>query len=241
MHHTDRQHTPSYKCEFSYAFDTSVDRTIWEYIRASDRNSVYFREPSKRSPTLQMFEEHISSNKDFNHGKRPRRLWQDGINGPTDKYIVNAKVFLQCGKEESRSHKIPYDVHPWLSPFMFQDSSPNPAYIPNPDRPKFYDCSNGVLRRLEDTNEPNLDRNDLVWMSFKLGFVVTGEHWWPEIIPIEFMRVGKVASQINFKGDSSLFPSLDDDYTPLELGEPIAPTDGKQFDIIKSSNMRFEQ
>lgn len=114
---------------------------------------------------------------------------------------------------------------------MDDSNSPNPNFIPNPDRPRYYDLSNGILKNLDDTNVPYFERNDLVWMAFKLGFVVTGDQWWPEIIPIELVRVGKVASQINVRPDLTQFPALDDDYAPLEVGGRIALIDGNDHII----------
>uniref|UniRef100_A0A8H8CFA2 Uncharacterized protein n=1 Tax=Psilocybe cubensis TaxID=181762 RepID=A0A8H8CFA2_PSICU len=201
------QDEPSFKCKFSYAFDTSRDTSIWDNIK--------------------IFEDHVCRQPGFNKGNRPRRPWQNGRSSTNrDKYIINTRVFANrsaFNTKEGGEYKVPYEVHPWLKEGITR--FPEAHQIPNPDRPKYFEFTENRISSLADSNEPTFKQGDIIWMTFKLGFVVTGGYWWPEIIPIEFVRVGKLPEQIHSKADHSLFPSVDESFNLLCAGDIVEFTD----------------
>ena len=73
-------------------------------------------------------------------------------------------------------------------------------------------------------------KNDIVRVVFTVAFVVGGLNWYPEIIPIVFTRVGQIPSHLTAT-DLSSFPDLSSDFSPLELGTPIAIIKGEPIRI----------
>ncbi|KDR81283.1 hypothetical protein GALMADRAFT_60982 [Galerina marginata CBS 339.88] len=207
------QDIPSYRCEFTYAFDTTTDPSIWDHVKT--------------------LEAHVVSQNGFNKGNKSRRNWQNSnIIGSRQRYIVAAKVFTRrtphntkdCGK-----FTVPYKIHPWLSEAM--ENYPDTFQIPNPDRPRYYDYSgsDSILRNLQDTNIPKFNCNDIVLMTFKMGFVIGNDNWYPEVVPIEFIQVGKLPEHVVSYTDSAVYPALDPEYSPLELGTPVSVIESKRF------------
>lgn len=62
-------------------------------------------------------------------------------------------------------------------------------------------------------------------MAFKLGFKIGSDAWYSEMIPVEFVRVGRVpTSEATLTSDSGAWP-VDPDRSDLEEGGLII-TDG---------------
>ncbi|PPQ71225.1 hypothetical protein CVT26_011003 [Gymnopilus dilepis] len=202
------QNQPNYKCELAYAFDTSVDDSLWKHFR--------------------IFEDHVKKQPNFNKGSRKRRSWQSGVDPSTrTKYVMGAKLFARrtplnakdANTADGQEYLVPYEIHPWILEGL--RNFPELHQVPNPHRPMYYDLSEGVLRKLKDTNEPVFQKNDIVRVVFSMAFIIGGINWYPEVIPIEFTRVGKLPGYMTASADLSSFPSISADFTPLEIGSPV--------------------
>jgi hypothetical protein len=134
---------------------------------------------------LQDIEHFIISNPAFNKSNRKRRTWQDGLS-VRNRYTFNARVFSRKG---SGKQDAPYPVHEWISKALAERG--NSGYVPNPDRPKMYDLVDGLLSRIDHLGG-TFDRNDIVWVSFKISYVIGSRDWYPEIVPVHFVRVSHV-------------------------------------------------
>ncbi|PPQ81644.1 hypothetical protein CVT26_013895 [Gymnopilus dilepis] len=206
------QSMPNYKCEFSYAFDTTVDDSFWNHVLA-----------------LEAF---VTSHTNFNKAGRKRRGWQSGRDPSLrSKYVVGAKVFSRrtplnakdTNTADGSEFNVPYEIHPWLLEGL--NNYPELFQVPNPQRPMYYDFANGIAKKLEDTNEPTFEKNDIVRVVFTVSFVVGTKGWYTEITPVEFTRVGKIPEALTSSADPSAVPDITSDFARLEDGVPIVLLD----------------
>lgn len=172
----------------------------------------------------QALEDHVDKQPNFNRGKRPRRGWQDG----KPRYIISSKVFAKQTPHNTKQGEIfqpYYDVHPWIFEALAKQTEKR--FIPNPDKPRLLDYIDNKLVRLEDSPTPYYRKGDIIWMSLKVGFAVGLDSWGTEVMPIEFIRVGTLPdSMMDKRTDSSMYPSLPDDFNQLITGSTIVPLEG---------------
>lgn len=134
-------------------------------------------------------------------------------------YTITSKLFARrtlFNSKENGATSVPYEVHPWIS-----KAAEETKQIPNPKRPQYYDCTEGVLQKLEDTDDPRFHRNDIILVSCRITFVVSGDSWWTEIVPLQLVRVDRLPDITGTASDVSLYPGINDDFTPLEVGETL--------------------
>jgi len=162
----------------------------------------------------------------FNKGNRTRRTWQDGKGiDKRQKFIFASSIFARrtpYNSKEGESYKVSYDVHPWISSAVETDQN----YIPNPEKPRVLDYTDGVLSKIEFCNQPELKKGDIVWISFKVAFGFTKAGWGPEFVPLEFVCVGRLPENISATMESNAWPTLDSSFSNLPEGRPIKMIEG---------------
>jgi hypothetical protein len=163
---------------------------------------------------MQGLEEHLVENRTFNRGNRPRRVWQNGLDPEySRRYILSSPLFL-LRSASNQQVSLTYEPHPWLISAVQQHNK----YIINPNRPTTLVLADNELLDLEDGNPPEFQRNDIVWISFTISFIVGREYWQPEYRPIDIVRVGRLpVSEIDNSGGTTV-ASADTDIRRLKVG-----------------------
>jgi len=160
----------------------------------------------------------------FNRGNRKRRQWQDGkVQTNRQKYIFASKMFVK----NNGDGKVPYDVHPWVLDAV-ADQKDGQKWKPNPEKTKILSYANDIMMPIGFSNEPVLRRGDVVWISFKMAFGTVGDFWGPEIIPLEIIKVGKCPENVHSTTEYTAWPSPDDQWVDIPVGQPIKPLEGKK-------------
>ncbi|OJT09727.1 hypothetical protein TRAPUB_13795 [Trametes pubescens] len=168
------QKEPSNVCQFSYAVDTSQDKSLYD--------------------AQKVFERFIVAQKDFNRANRKRRQWQLGLGNYDNTYIFSAPMFARrAAYPRSAQHSVEYQVHPWLAAAT---EDPDGAFFPHPERPRILEAAHGEFHNISGCVPPMLQRGDLVWISFYVEFIIGGHSWNPNFVPVEIVRVGTVASHL---------------------------------------------
>jgi len=114
-----------------------------------------------------------------------------------------------------------YPIHPWIQSTLAQTQ--NSVFIANPDRPRYFDYTPERGVEALESDVPQFFRGDIILASFRVGFVVGGTAWSSELIPIEFIRVGKLGDLLN---DAVLWPT-DSTFVPLMTGASLIIADRK--------------
>lgn len=218
-----RQDTPSWKCEISYAFDTTEDPSLYTVGKVLLR--LY-----QVCPHLTILPKELENlaetTPDFNSEQKPRRSWQNGKR-PSEslRFLMTAPIFVTrtaFNHKEGKPFRVPYKVHPWLLAALAEDT----GWIPNPERPTVLAYENDMLVDIQDSKPPYLETGDIIWFSFTVAFVMGKDAWGPEYRLKELVRVGKVPEAIAARMDPSFYPSRD---PPLELRRTIIPIDGQHI------------
>ncbi|KAI9057284.1 hypothetical protein FKP32DRAFT_1536209, partial [Trametes sanguinea] len=162
---------PSNLCQFSYAVDTSRDKSLYDAQKA--------------------FEAHVIVQNGFNRTRKPRRKWQEGEGSFDATYILAAQVFTRRSMY-SKERSVKYQLHPWIKAV----TGPGQQYYANPDRPNIFEAVAGQLRDIVDCHPSTLQFGDLVWISFYVEFIVGSNAWNPNFTPVEIVRVGTVAPDL---------------------------------------------
>ncbi|KAI0324875.1 hypothetical protein GY45DRAFT_1262015 [Cubamyces sp. BRFM 1775] len=194
---------PSTLCQFSYAFDTHTDKTLWNAQRA--------------------LEDYVQSIPGFNLGQKKRRTWQDGSTAdkPNSSFVFSSQIFVRRNSAtKHREERISYDLHPWIA----AATGPRSDYFANPDRPMLYEIHQGELRDIKECSPPYLKKGDLVWVSFTVEFIIGNDAWSMVFVPYEIVRVGSVSLDlVGDTGERSVNAPVD--ITPnlrLQAGMKIA-------------------
>ncbi|KAI9069789.1 hypothetical protein FKP32DRAFT_1559045 [Trametes sanguinea] len=208
------QHHPNTLCQFSYAVDTVVDKTLYN--------------------AQKKLEEYVTAQPNFNRMKKPRRKWQEGEGSYDSTYIFVSPVFIRRGVYTwKRERLISYALHPWI-----QDATgPGSQFFANPDRPRVFEAVGGVLHDIAGCVPSSLQFGDLVWISFTVDFAVGGAAWNPNFKPVEIVRVGSVATSLIGMNALSYEPSAGE---PVREASPPLPRRnrlrvGQQFTLSESN------
>ncbi|KAH9848481.1 hypothetical protein C2E23DRAFT_739683 [Lenzites betulinus] len=167
------QDTANNMCQFSYAVDTSNDKTLYEAQKA--------------------FEKQICKTDGFNRTQKPRRKWQEGEGSYDATYIFVAQMFVRRGFYTWKKElTLVYELHPWIREATAQGKQ----FFANPDRPEVFKVVDGQLRPISECTPPGLLYGDLLWISFVVEFIVSSNAWNPNFIPVEIVRVGRVSPDL---------------------------------------------
>lgn len=176
---------------------------------------------------IQAFEAHVESQDGFNEGKRERRQWQDGKNPHNmETYTITSKLFTRRSPFNLKGRgepSVPYTIHPWI---LQVSSDPQSRLTANPEQPQYYDSTEGSVKKLEDCADPRFKRNNIICVTCRLGFIIFGDNWWPEITPLELVRVDRLPKTEGSE-EAPWYPPIAQDFTPLELGVPLPSFDGR--------------
>ncbi|KAH6910077.1 hypothetical protein BKA70DRAFT_1036485, partial [Coprinopsis sp. MPI-PUGE-AT-0042] len=177
-------------CEFSYAFKTDEDKTLFEA----------------------MFEKYAEKIPNFNPSGKEKSGWQAADTVDIScRFIMTAKMFVRRNEKNCTpdgTYHVPYTVHPWIVEHV---QPLRTRLIPNKDRPRLFTIDDDdVLRRLEDSDPNTFQENDIIWVSFKIHYAIRSKVWAVEFTPLEMVRVGHrgVTGQADDEED--------DDYRPIE-------------------------
>ncbi|KAF7798113.1 hypothetical protein EIP86_009328 [Pleurotus ostreatoroseus] len=162
-----RETNVNFRCQFTFAFDTSKDGSLWELQTAVERFAL--------------------SDAQFNTAQKPRRAWQgERDESANRRYLLNIPMFFQKGK--GGAPPLPYEPHPLVQKAL----EDNPTWYANPERPKPFSMEGKKLVDLKDATEPTFRRGDVVWMTFSVQLILGAKAWWTELVPKCFVRVGRV-------------------------------------------------
>lgn len=163
-------------------------------------------------------EQHLCGFEAFNSGKWPRKTWQSGeVLSDSKCFIVTAPMFARKTLYARMSKKLRYKLHPWVEEAL----KDNDKLVPSPDCPHCMVWEDGNLLDLDDSDRPQLEKYDIMWISFTLAFYVGGETWGPEYRPMDLIRVGHMPENYGESTDHSAIPCAGRD--PLLAGKFILP------------------
>ena len=127
--------------------------------------------------------------------------------------------------------RTPRLTHDWVSAMLSDQTEQR--FMTNPDTPVILDYLNGTSTNFDMTEGGCFRKGDIIWISFKVGFVFTGEFWTSEISLVELMRVERAREDVPETGaDYSSYLSLDEDFTVLGSGSTLTPIDGESLSSI---------
>jgi len=176
--------------------------------------------PHIKTIRIQKIESHALACQGFNRGNRKRRSWQDGITeAGRQRLVMITKLFKKTTpfnvKEGEQWSPTP-STHPWITAAM-QDQQ-TPVLIPSMDKPGMFELSNRDLVSLDTSNNPSFNRGDVVWTAFKIGFAFLKNDWFPELLPVHFVRVAESLGGPGSATDETGWEERDDE----EVLEPCA-------------------
>lgn len=120
--------------------------------------------------------------------RKPRRPWQNGHdNTGRGRFIMSAPMFIR--RIGGRTATVRYPLHAWVEEATRGNRT---SWSPSPERPQIFDCVNGKLRPMWKGDGPRLLRGNIVWMTFRIFFVLGSQNWWPDFVPIDIVRVGNM-------------------------------------------------
>ncbi|KAI0349187.1 hypothetical protein OH77DRAFT_1415458 [Trametes cingulata] len=154
----------SYRCHYSYVFDTVHDKSFFE-----------------------LQQDHICSVKEFNPENRLRRSYQTGQDPNfTKHYWMRTPMFLRINKGDPKPHPPSY-LHKWVTAAERRAM----VYYANPARPSVMALEEGVIRDIRKCEPDRLVRGDIVVVTFTVSFVLGPATWFPQILLLELVRVGE--------------------------------------------------
>ena len=162
-----------------------------------------------------MFENEVVKNTRFNKARHPRCTWQNGDQENMRRYVMTSRVFIPHKGPQSSAR--PSD-HPWLQRAVQNSGG---QYVVNPRKPAVYEWVDNSLLDLAESDRPQFDPGDIIWMSFTVGFNIGNEEWWPDVIPIEFIRVGRLPEHLIDDSHGGIYPNPE--VTPLVPGLVLQP------------------
>jgi len=98
-------------------------------------------------------------------------------------------------------------THPWITEVM-EDQK---AIIPSTERPGMFQMANRDLVALDTSNSPSFKRGDVVWTAFKIGFAFLKNDWFPELLPVHFVRVAESLDEPHSSTDETGWEEKDDE------------------------------
>lgn len=133
--------------------------------------------------SAQILEDFVQTVRNFNETKRPRRSWGNG--DFTDSYVLNWPIFMDR-RGGSPARTLWYQPHPWV-----QEALDGSSLLANHERPKMFEWRENQLQPV-----PLFNPGDIVWVSFMVAYIVGGAQWYPDMRPVDFVKVGQVSGAV---------------------------------------------
>lgn len=135
----------------------------------------------------------------FNQNGKSRREWQQSLALSNGRFSMATKVFTL--KKGTKPTPTSSSVHPWLLDAVRQ----NTRWVPNEQRPIFLEKIDNKRVRVDTEGGSIFERDDIIWVSFRLAFTITNRSWGPEITPLAFVKTGHISTS-----DVLSTPNVDD-------------------------------
>ncbi|KAI0682589.1 hypothetical protein C8Q76DRAFT_763222 [Earliella scabrosa] len=156
----------SYRCNYSYAFDTHADSDL--YVLQS---------------VMEKFLEDIPGFKP--HPKFPRRSWQSGGSGYANSiFWMKTPMFLRHPQGDPKP-AFPEHLHEWVR----QAEDKSRKYRANPDRPVVRAVEGGRLKAITSCTPGEVREGDGVAITFTLKYIIGDNDWYPQYLLIDLVRV----------------------------------------------------
>ncbi|KAI0361338.1 hypothetical protein OH77DRAFT_1443665 [Trametes cingulata] len=180
----------NYKCNYAYAIDTSHDKSMFHL--------------------QQMLEEYVRYVDGFNPGDLPRREYQTGQDPSlTWRYWMRVPMFIRMNEGETKP-PLPSNLHPWV----ISADRRSRIYRANPARPSVFALEDNRLRDIRKCAPNTLQRGDVILFTFTVSFVVGPSAWYPQILPLEIVRVASANYTSTSDAAEYALPSVDDSVRP---------------------------
>ncbi|TFK80247.1 hypothetical protein K466DRAFT_504219, partial [Polyporus arcularius HHB13444] len=167
------QSSPSSLCQLSYGLDTENDKSLWHAQKA--------------------FEKFVTSREGFNAHNKQRRQWQSGQEGNDGTFILTSPIFCKrTPYTRTKEARIRYKLHEWIAAATQEDSE----YFANPDRPKIGELRGDKVVDIKTCTPPGPKVGDVVWFSFVVDVFIGRQYWVTNMVPLEFIRVGRLAPDL---------------------------------------------
>lgn len=188
----------------TYVFDTKLDTSFQDNMLVS----CFVSSITFLTQTLQKLEKVIKEQAEFDQRHMIRKTWQNHQSDVAqNRYQVTANLFIKRPRELDRP-KLPYSLHPWMQAVVETGKT---LWFPHPDRPRYFEAAESGVINLEEANVSKYSCGDIVWVAFRIGIVLSANTWHTELIPLEFVRVGRVP-ETTFDGSTW---QTDPDYNPM--------------------------
>ncbi|KAI0703152.1 hypothetical protein C8Q76DRAFT_570135, partial [Earliella scabrosa] len=165
MRDTMVERTPSFRCNYTYAFDTDHDDSLYR-LQA-------------------LLESHVEKIEGFNTSRVPRSDYQSGADAKfTHRFRMRAPIFVP----RSRDGDLPFppvDCHPWI----LEAASKSSFYAINPARPRLFGIEDGRILDLARCAPNRFVKGDIVLAVFTVTVVVSKKSWGTQLCPVELVRV----------------------------------------------------
>ncbi|KAI0722562.1 hypothetical protein C8Q76DRAFT_615308 [Earliella scabrosa] len=156
----------SYRCSYSYAFDTQADGDLYTLQTEMERivEQVPGFKPKERFP---------------------RRAWQSGGSGFANTiFWMKTPMFLR-NPQGVRKPPFPDHLHEWVR--RAEDDSRK--FRANPDRPQVRAVEDGRLKAISSCTPNQLREGDGVAITFTLKYIIGATDWYPQYLLIDVVRV----------------------------------------------------
>ena len=177
----------SYRCSYSYAFDTQADSDLYflQTVRRGAGGAVRVRAVGTDF-VVQELEKYVECIPGFKPRENlPRRNWQRGGSGFANTiYWMKTPMFLRHPKGLQKP-PFPSHLHEWVR----RAEEGSRKYRANPDRPVVRAIEDGRLKPISACAPPELREGDGVAMTFTLKYLIGEVDWYPQYLLIDLVRV----------------------------------------------------
>ncbi|KAI0715430.1 hypothetical protein C8Q76DRAFT_619279 [Earliella scabrosa] len=183
-------HYASYRCNYSYAFQTHSDSDFYDLQK--------------------LLEARLQMMTDFNPDNTVRRSWQSGDSEFTpSEFWMKTPMFIRHIPGE-RKPPFPEHLHRWVR----QAEGRARKYRANPNRPAVRAVEGGRLMNIAQCTPNRLREGDAVAVSFTLKYIEGETDWYPQYLLIDIVRV---MNGVPSKKSGAAYGAISGDLTRIAL------------------------